>query len=278
MNRLGIIGCGSIGTQVALSVNDAKVNNTILEFLFDTDQDALKRLAYKLTGSKVHCFSDFSRLISSSSFEACDIVLESASQAAVHLFAKRLLELGKDLIIMSVGALADDRLLSELLASVEKNNANLVLPTGAIAGIDAIRSVKSVLDSVLLITTKNPKALEGAPFFQKSGISISSITQKTTIYEGTAADAIINFPSNVNVASTLALAGIGMKKTMVRIVADPSIRQNRHHIVAKGAFGTLDIKLSNNQAPGNPRTSFLAILSAIETIRCVSNKYFRVGT
>lgn len=278
MNRLGIIGCGSIGTQVALSVNDAKINNTILEFLFDTDQEALKRLAYKLTDSKVHCFSDFSRLISSSSFKACDIVLESASQAAVQLFAKRLLELGKDLIIMSVGALADDRLLSELLASVEKNDANLVLPTGAIAGIDAIRSVKSVLDSVLLITTKNPKALEGAPFFQKSGISISSITRRTTLYEGTAADAIINFPSNVNVASTLALAGIGMKKTTVRIVADPSIRQNRHHIIAKGAFGTLDIKLSNNQAPGNPRTSFLAILSAIETIRSVSNKYFRVGT
>ena len=278
MKRVGIIGCGAIGTQVALAIDDAKISDTILEFLFDTNPDAAKSLTGKLTKSTARCFSDFSDLISSTQFKTSNLVLESASQAAVRLFAKRLLELGKDLIVMSVGALADDQLLSDLLASLDKNDTNLVLPTGAIAGIDAIRSVKEVLDSVLLITTKNPKALEGAPFFEKNRIRLNSITQKTTIYQGTAADAILNFPSNVNVASILAIAGMGMERTRVRIVADPAIHYNQHQIIAEGIFGKLDIKLMNNQAEGNPKTSFLAILSAIETVRSSSRKNFRIGT
>ena len=278
MKRVGIIGCGAIGTQVALAIDDAKISDTILEFLFDTNPDATKSLAGKLTNSTARCFSDFSDLISSTPFKASNLVLESASQAAVRLFAKRLLELGKDLIVMSVGALADDQLLSDLLASLDKDGTNLVLPTGAIAGIDAIRSVKEVLDSVLLITTKNPKALEGAPFFEKNRIMLNSITQKTTIYQGTAADAILNFPSNVNVASILAIAGVGMERTKVRIVADPAIHYNQHQIIAEGTFGKIDIKLMNNQAEGNPKTSFLAILSAIESVRSTSRKNFRIGT
>ena len=278
MNRVGIIGCGSIGTQVALAIDNAKIGDTVLEFLFDSDSDATKNLTGKLKSTTALCFSDFSDLISSTQFKASNLVLESASQAAVRLFAKRVLELGKDLIIMSVGALADDHLLSDLLASSDKYGTNLLLPTGAIAGIDAIRSAKGALDSVELITTKNPKALEGAPFFEKNRIRLDSITQKTTIYQGTAADAILNFPSNVNVASILALAGVGMERTKVTIVADPALRYNQHQIIAEGTFGKLDIKLMNYQAEGNPKTSFLAILSAIETVRSASRKNFRIGT
>ena len=105
-----------------------------------------------------------------------------------------------------------------------------------------------------------------------------SITQKTTIYQGTAADAILNFPSNVNVASILAIAGVGMERTKVTIVADPALRYNQHQIIAEGTFGKLDINLMNYQAEGNPKTSFLAILSAIETVRSASRRNFRIGT
>jgi aspartate dehydrogenase len=278
LKKVGILGCGAIGTQFALAIDDAKVGDTTLVFLFDMNKAAAEGLASKLRNSNIGCFSDFSNLISSSEFKACNIVLESASQSAVRLFGRRLLDLGKDLIIMSVGALVDDRLYSELLTSLEKNHANLSLPTGAIAGIDAIRSIRNVLDSVLLITTKNPKALEGAPFFEKSGIKLESITQKTVLFQGSAADAIVNFPLNVNVSSLLALAGIGMNRTMVRIIADPMLHQNQHQIIAKGSFGMLNIKLRNNQAPGNPKTSFLAILSAIESVRSSASKNFRIGT
>jgi aspartate dehydrogenase len=179
---------------------------------------------------------------------------------------------------MSVGALTDNALLSALLDLSAKNGTSLILPTGAIAGIDAIRSAREGLKSVMLITTKNPKALEGAPFFKKNNISLDTINKKTTIYYGTAAEAILNFPANVNVASILALAGLGMQKTMVRIVVDPRIHYNQHEVMAEGKFGKLNIKLKNYQAEGNPKTSYLAILSAIETVRSSSVRGFRIGT
>ena len=82
----------------------------------------------------------------------------------------------------------------------------------------------------------------------------------------------------MNVASILAIAGVGMERTKVTIVADPALRYNQHQIIAEGTFGKLDIKLMNYQAEGNPKTSFLAILSAIETVRSASRKNFRIGT
>lgn len=279
MKAIGIIGCGAIGTQVALAINGGKIKDTALGFLFDVDKSATKGLAAKLTANNnAACFSDFTHLISSTEFKKSNLVLECASQDAVRLFARRLLESGKDTIIMSVGALADNAFLSDLLDLSVRYSTSVVLPTGAIAGIDAIRSAREGLESVMLITTKNPKALEGAPFFKKNKIRLDAINKKTTIYNGTAAEAILNFPANVNVASILALAGLGMQKTMVRIVVDPRIHYNQHEIIAEGKFGKLNIKLKNNQAEGNPKTSFLAILSAIETVRSTSNRSLRIGT
>jgi len=278
LNTIGIIGCGAIGTQVALAIDKGRINDTVLRFLFDADKSAANGLAAKLTTGGIARFSEFTELISSAEFKQSSLVLECASQEAVRLFARPLLELGKDMIVMSVGALTDNALLSELLDLSAKNGTSLVLPTGAIAGIDAIRSAREGLESVMLITTKNPKALEGAPFFKKNNISLDTINKKTTIYYGTAAEAISNFPANVNVASILALAGLGMQKTMVRIVVDPRIRYNQHEVIAEGEFGKLNIKLKNYQAEGNPKTSYLAILSAIETVRSSSVRGFRIGT
>jgi aspartate dehydrogenase len=278
LNTIGIIGCGAIGTQVALAIEKGRINNTVLGFLFDADKSAANGLAAKLTTGGIARFSEFADLISSPEFKQSSLVLECASQEAVRLFARPLLELGKDIIIMSVGALTDNALLSALLDLSAKNGTSLILPTGAIAGIDAIRSAREGLKSVMLITTKNPKALEGAPFFKKNNISLDTINKKTTIYYGTAAEAILNFPANVNVASILALAGLGMQKTMVRIVVDPRIHYNQHEVMAEGKFGKLNIKLKNYQAEGNPKTSYLAILSAIETVRSSSVRGFRIGT
>ncbi len=95
MKRVGIIGCGAIGTQVALAIDDAKISDTILEFLFDTNPDATKSLAGKLTNSTARCFSDFSDLISSTPFKASNLVLESASQAACPLIRKEAARIGK---------------------------------------------------------------------------------------------------------------------------------------------------------------------------------------
>jgi aspartate dehydrogenase len=270
--KVGLAGCGTIGSQLALSVDSGKVPNASLVSLFDVVQSNAESLKSKLKNATA--YSDFNKFISSD----IDIVVEAASQDAVRKFAKTVLEAGKDVMIMSVGALADVTFLSELLAASKKKGGRIYIPTGAIAGIDAIRSVRHLLESVTLTTTKSPKALAGAPFFETSKIKLDKITEKTTVYEGAAADAVRAFPANVNVAAVLSLAGIGVDKTKVRIVADPAATTNQHEIVATGGFGELRIAVSNVPSPGNPKTSFLAVLSAIECLRSICDDGMRIGS
>lgn len=271
--RVGLLGCGTIGSQLAISVDSDKIVNASLVALFDVAKDNLQNLKSKLYSSP-EAYSDFGRFLASST----DIVVEAASQDAVRSFGKSILEEGKDMMVMSVGALADGTFLSELLQTAAKKGCRIYVPTGAIAGMDAIRSVRHLLDSVTLTTTKNPKALAGAPFFETSKIKIDDIAKSTVIYEGAAAEAVRAFPANVNVAAVLSLAGIGVDKTKVKIVADPQATMNRHEIAATGSFGEIIIMVSNVPSPGNPKTSFLAVLSAIECLRSICDGGMRIGS
>jgi aspartate dehydrogenase len=271
--RVGLIGCGTIGSQLAMSVDSDKIANASLVALFDIVEINLQNLKSKLHSSP-EAYSDFGRFLAS----GADIVVEAASQDAVRSFGKSILEAGKDMMVMSVGALADTTFLSELLQAAAKKGCRIYVPTGAIAGIDAIRSVRHLLDSVTLTTTKNPKALAGAPFFETSKIKLEDIAKRTVIYEGAAAEAVRAFPANVNVAAVLGLAGIGVDKTKVRIVADPQAATNRHEIAAAGSFGEMRIMVSNMPSPGNPKTSFLAVLSAIECLRSICDDGMRIGS
>ncbi|AIF83759.1 aspartate dehydrogenase [Candidatus Nitrososphaera evergladensis SR1] len=272
--KVGIIGCGTIGSQLAIAVDTGAVRNASLVSLFDVVQNSAQVLKQKLnTGPSAYSsFDDFIKKTD------CDIVVEAASQEAVKRFAVQVLRAEKDLMVMSVGALADKTFLSELLREAEKAGRRLYVPTGAIAGIDAIRAVKHLLDSVTLATTKSPKALAGAPFFETSKVKLDEIKERTVIYEGTAADAVRAFPANVNVAAVLSLAGIGVDRTKVRIIADPAFTTNQHEITAKGSFGEFRFTVNNVPSPGNPKTSYLAVLSAIECLRSICDDGMRVGS
>jgi aspartate dehydrogenase len=158
------------------------------------------------------------------------------------------------------------------------NNTRILIPTGAIAGLDSIRSVKKYLESLTITTTKHPKSFVGAPFFNKSKIKLEEISKKTVLYEGNAITAIEFFPANVNVAVSIALAGIGLEKTQVKIIADPTMSVNKHEILGKGSFGEIHIIVQNIPSPTNPKTSYLASLSAIECLRSFCNENFRIGT
>lgn len=275
---VGIIGCGTIGTELALAIDSGRVKNASVVALFDVVNQVALSLQYRLRNNNPRTFTDFEEFISSSSFRDTDIIVESASQDAIKRFSKKIVENGKSLIVMSVGALSDPPFLSELLDIASHNSARIYVPTGAIAGIDAVRSVKHLLDSVSLTTTKNPKALADAPFFNISGIDLYAITKKTLIYEGPAADAVKKFPTNVNVAAILSLAGIGLEKTKVKIIVDPYTNINQHEIIASGKFGEMIVSVRNLPSPTNPKTSFLAILSAIECLRSVCDDGIRIGT
>ena len=149
-------------------------------------------------------------------------------------------------------------------------------PSGAIGGIDAIRAAEDGLDEVTLTTTKRPEGLRGSPGFRDW--EDREITDPQVIYDGPAADGIKLFPANVNVAATLSLAGLGPLKTKLKVVADPAAPGNVHQIEARGDFGMMRFTFENRPHPDNPRTSYLAILSAIELLRQACGTGPRIGT
>lgn len=152
------------------------------------------------------------------------------------------------------------------------------MPSGAVAGIDGIRSAAiGRIDSVVLTTTKPPSGFAGAPYIAEHDIDLSSLPGATMLFEGTAADAVQAFPANVNVAGTLSLAGIGYGATMVRVIADPAATRNMHEIKVTGAFGALTVRVENVVSPENPKTSYIAILSAIATLKKLTEPVW-VGT
>ena len=273
--NVALIGCGTIGTQIALAIESGNIANASLLGLFDIVNSNAKSLKSRLK-SNPELYPDFDGLINSSA----DIIIEAASQQAVREFGKRIIEANKDIMIMSVGALADTTFLAQLLESAAVTNGpnRIYVPTGAIAGIDAIRSVRNHIDSLTLTTTKSPMALAGAPFFETSEVSLDNITKVTAIFEGSAAKAVKLFPANVNVAAVLSLAGIGVDKTKVKIVVDPQATTNQHEIMATGSFGDIKITVNNVTSPGNPKTSFLAVLSAIECLRSICDDGIRIGS
>jgi aspartate dehydrogenase len=271
--KVGVIGCGTIGGQLAVSVDTGAVSNATLVSLFDIIPGNAEALKGRLrSGPSAH--ADFERFVGT----GCDIVVEAASQEAVRKFAPKVLESGKDLMVMSVGALADGELLTDLAQAAGENGCRIYIPTGAIAGVDAIRAVRHLLESVTLTTTKSPKALAGAPFFETSKVKLDKINERTVVYEGPAAEAVREFPANVNVAAVLSLAGIGFERTKVRIVADPKATTNQHEITAAGSFGEFRFAVNNVPSPGNPKTSYLAVLSAIECLRSICDDGMRIGS
>jgi aspartate dehydrogenase len=276
--NISIIGCGAIGSELALSVDRMMIENVTISSLLDIKLENAEILKSKLSQNNPIVFNDFSEYIKSDNLKDVDIVVEAASQNALTSYLNSIIQLKKDVLVMSVGAFANSEFFSQVIKNVEKNDVNLYLPSGAIAGIDAIKSVRSSISYVTLTTTKNPNSLKDSPFFKKTNLTIDSIKKRTLIFEGSAVEAVQNFPANVNVAALLGLAGIGIEKTKVNVIADPSLRINKHEIKVIGKFGELIVRVKNVPSPTNPKTSYLAILSIIESLRSITTKGVKYGT
>ncbi len=274
--KVGVIGYGSIGSGIIAAVRRQEIPNAKIVALFDEESQVIGSV--ESDNSELHLFSDFKEFYNSAIYSSLDIVIECASKGAVREYGKIIIESKKDLIVLSVGAFSDIKFLSELQNLSILNNTRILIPTGAIAGLDSIRSVKKYLDRLSITTTKHPKSFAGAPFFKNSKIKLDEISNETVLFKGNAITAIEYFPANVNVAVSIALAGIGLEKTRVKIIADPMISVNKHEILAKGSFGEIHIIVQNVPSPTNPKTSYLASLSAIECLRSLCNENFRIGT
>jgi len=246
--NLGIIGCGAIGTDVARAAEKIKDIKKI--YLFDIKPASSKKLCKLITKAEIKPVKDF--------LGDVDVVFEGASQEAVKEYAEQVLRAGKDLILMSVGSLFDDRFRKKLENIARKKLCKIHIPPGAVCGIDGVLSARvGGLNEVTLVTTKPPSSLG------------KSLDERTVVFEGSARQAVKKFPQNINVAASLSLAGMGFDNTKVEIVADPVATRISHKILAHGTFGRLRVELENMPNPNNPGSSYMASLSAIATLKSI---------
>lgn len=248
--KLGIIGCGAIGTDVANAAD--KMDEIKAIYLFDIKKEASDKLYKSLKKVEIKPVKDF--------LNDVDVVFEAASQKAVEEYAQMVIEAGKDLVIMSIGGLYDSKFKKKLEDIAREKKCKIYLPSGAVCGIDGILSASiDIIDEITLVTTKPPESLG------------KKIDKRTVIFKGNAIDAVKKFPMNINVAGSLSLAGIGFDKTKVEIVADPVVTRISHKILAHGKFGRLRAEVENMPNPNNPRSSYMASLSAIATLKRIIN-------
>lgn len=238
--KIGLIGFGAIGSHLASALKKE------LAWVADSDPGARRRMR----AAGVRC--RFCPTVPAGCKPA-DLVVEAASQSAVPLLLDCLPHC--DVMIMSVGALRDGKLLGKLLASAKRHKRKIYLPSGAIGGVDAIASADGGIRSVLLETVKEPKGLG------------RSDRRRTVVFEGSAKEACRLYPKNVNVAATLSIAGIGFARTRVRIISDPKARRNMHTIIVEAKSGSMYFRFENEPFAENPKTSALAALSALARIR-----------
>ncbi len=257
MNKtVAIAGLGAIGLPLARAL-DAGVDG--LRLIAVSCRDDVKARA-NLAG-----FRSSPRLVELQALADADIVVECAPASIFERIAVPALEAGRIFIPASVGALLPRMHLVELAG---RTGARIVVPTGALLGLDAVRAAaEGQIDSVTIETRKPPMALAGAPYLKKRDIDVTGLAQPLLVFEGNALDAAAGFPANVNVAAALALAGIGPIKTRVRIWADPATTRNTHTIQVEAEAARFTMTIENVPSTENPKTGRLTTLSLLACLR-----------
>jgi len=257
MKRIGLIGCGAIGSLIAKAVDEGKINAKLV-YVYDSRREAAWKLVEKLR-SKPKILEGIEEMLRD---RRLSIIVEAASDEAVLEYLKPIIEAGKEVLVMSIGGL----LFPETRKIYEENAGRIHVPAGAIAGLDAIQAISLVgVDRVVLTTRKPPEALAYSNYFKEKGIELDKIRDPTLVYEGPVEDALMHFPRSVNVAAALAL--YSKSGVLVRIIADPTRKDIMHEIDVESKVSNLRIQVENIPHPDNPKTSYLAALSCIQKLR-----------
>ncbi len=257
-----VIGCGAIGSTIAKAIGTMPEIDTV--YLTDRSQECATRLQRSIP--KIKVVPDIVPIL-----QDVRLVIEAAGQEAARYYAPLALSAGVDVLVMSVGVFQDEEFQKDAFRLAKRKGAKVFVPSGAIGGIDALCAANiENIDEVTLTTTKPPSAFGAVPYLESKGIIASEIRERTELFNGTAREAVKHFPQNINVAATISLAGIGFEKTRIRIVCDPAVQTNEHHLKARGKFGELDVVTRNMPSPRNPKTSYLAALSAISAIKKIA--------
>jgi len=207
-----------------------------------------------------------------------EAVVEAASHEAVRQHLVPLLEAGVGVVVLSAGALIDDRLREAAERAAEDKGALLYVPSGGIGALDTLRTAcLAGVDEVSIQVAKPPAAWRGIAFVEEKGFQLEGLKAPLTLFEGAAREGVPHFPQNVNIAAILALGGIGADRTRLKIVADPALTLNTHTIRVSGKAGRFTLVLENVPSPDNPKTSFLACYSALAALQTLPAKV-RYGT
>ncbi|MDU9005242.1 aspartate dehydrogenase [Sedimentitalea todarodis] len=265
--RLALIGYGNISTTLLTQLGgqiggqlDA-VSVLVRPDATATAQARLDRDAVDLTTERTVC-TDLKGLMSARP----DLVVECAGHTAVQAFVPDVLRAGTDVVLVSIGALADSALHDRLLDAARKGGARLILPAGAVGGIDLLAALGPAGDlKVSYRGIKPPTAWAGTP--AADTLNLETLDHAAVFFTGTARQAASAFPRNANVAATLALAGAGFEATRVELIADPQAPGNIHEYKVSSPLARYSMRIENLPSPGNSRTSVATVYSVLREIR-----------
>jgi aspartate dehydrogenase len=256
--KLAVAGLGAIGLAVARRVDAGELPGIALVAAAARDQAK----AHKATA----LFRARPPLLPLAALaDAADIVLECLPAAHFRAVAAPAIAKGRLFMPLSVGALLNHL---DLIEQARETGARIVVPTGALLGLDAVRAAaEGKITSVKMVTRKPPAGLAGAPLVRERNIKLDGLEQPCLLFEGSAREAIAGFPANVNVAVALSLAGIGPDQTRVEIWADPTVSRNTHSIIVTSDSSDLSMSIANLPSEENPRTGRITALSALAALR-----------
>ncbi|MDO9059159.1 MAG: aspartate dehydrogenase [Bradyrhizobium sp.] len=264
--RIAVVGLGAIGTRVVEALDRGIDGLALTAVSVQNPEKHRSRLAGLTRPPAVLPIEVL--------VEVADIVIECAPGRLVRSIVVPFVTSGKTAVVLSVGALLDHEDLVEL---ARQNGGQIVVPTGALIGLDAVTAAAvGSIRSVRMVTRKPPGGLAGAPYIVANNISIEGLAEPLKIFDGTAREAARGFPANVNVAAALSLAGIGPDRTTIEIWADPTVTRNVHRIDVESDSARFSMSIENIPSE-NPKTGLITSLSVIACLRKLRAP-LRVGT
>src|SRR5499427_6933776 len=264
--RVAVAGLGAIGRVLARKLSAGMPGLTLA---CAAARDHAKARAW-LDAEHIAC-----PLVEPEAFPAlADLAVESAPASVLERICRPMLKAGKQVMVLSAGALLPR---PALIALAKERSGQIIVPTGALLGLDAVTAAaEGRIHSVRMVTRKPPRGLLGAPYLEANAISVEGLREAKRVFSGTAREAAVGFPANVNVAAALALAGVGPERTMIEIWADPAVDRNCHSIEVDADSARFTLSIENIPSE-NPRTGRITALSVLAALRKL-HAPLRVGT
>ena len=258
VRSVGIGGLGTVGLEVAQRIDGGEIDGLTLAAVSARDHvRARERMAGFRTPVEIVAAAELAA--------RADIVVESAPAAVFREIAEPAVRAGKVLVAISAGALLDH---TDLVDVAHTTGAQIVVPSGAVMGLDAVRgAAESGIESVTMITRKPPDGLAGAPYLVDHGIDVDGLDAPMKVFDGSAREAARGFPANVNVAAALGLAGVGPDRTRLEIWADPRVSRNTHEIRLEAETVRFQLRIESIPSRNNPRTGRSVAPSVVAALR-----------